>query len=441
MGNSALKFAAWALIALFLLSSPAAARARERRGAPVVVTKLDGAQVAGELIAVRPDSLLLLSSGTDVSIALTDIKAVRVVRKSRALPLAIGGFLTGAGEAVWATLREPENGGALPTLKWAALIGSVQALLGGAIGLGLGADSVLPFAGERDEVIQGYLDKLKGRSLEGRRLAPLGLETGRPGPSRLHRFRLSLGGAYNLWDSRNGYRNEEGSWRFAGDVPPEEAGTFPLTFEDDGPTSWEGYHHKAHFGPIGLAYEWTKRWLAEIEWFHAAGRGNLLYAFPKFVLTADGKSYMGFIPGPPYPTDAVAFDVFLAGPDYRLIVPDRLSRVSLEVGAAAGPAFVRITPNPGLIPPDRKVALALRARVAFDYYFIPAFSLGLVTDWCYARAGFAPVTSTGELAFRDINDYSPFTPPAFVRTVEVSIPGRAVELNRFLIGARITFRI
>ncbi len=56
--------------------------AKERRGAKLIVTKKDGQQVEGELITVKPNSLLLLDTeGKDVSIDIEEIKIIRVVKK------------------------------------------------------------------------------------------------------------------------------------------------------------------------------------------------------------------------------------------------------------------------------------------------------------------------------------------------------------------------
>jgi len=45
-----------------------------------------GQQIEGELITVKPNSLLLLDTeGKDVSIDIGDIKVIRIVKKSKAL--------------------------------------------------------------------------------------------------------------------------------------------------------------------------------------------------------------------------------------------------------------------------------------------------------------------------------------------------------------------
>jgi hypothetical protein len=70
--------------------------AKERRGAKLIVTKLDGLLTEGELITVKPNSLLLLDTeGKDVSIDIVDIKVIRILKKSKTLLGAGLGFLIG----------------------------------------------------------------------------------------------------------------------------------------------------------------------------------------------------------------------------------------------------------------------------------------------------------------------------------------------------------
>jgi hypothetical protein len=118
-------------IALIILLSviPSGLSAKEKRGADLIVTKLDGTRVSGELIAVRPDSLLLLSAGKDMTVDLTDVETVRIVRKSRTL--LFGGIGTAVGLAGAGILV----GGAGPELDY----GAAKVLAGGGIGLLAGA--------------------------------------------------------------------------------------------------------------------------------------------------------------------------------------------------------------------------------------------------------------------------------------------------------------
>ena len=58
--------------------------AKERRGAKLIFTKKDGQLTEGELITVKPNSLLLLNTeGKDVSVDIADIKVIKIVKKSK----------------------------------------------------------------------------------------------------------------------------------------------------------------------------------------------------------------------------------------------------------------------------------------------------------------------------------------------------------------------
>ncbi len=75
-----------ALLVIFsLLTCSANLYAKERRGAELVITQTDGQQIKGELIAVKGSSLLLLDSqsATELAVGVSDIRAIRIVRKAK----------------------------------------------------------------------------------------------------------------------------------------------------------------------------------------------------------------------------------------------------------------------------------------------------------------------------------------------------------------------
>jgi len=154
-------------IALFLISSllmlSTNLYAKERRGAELIIqrigdqarkvkrTQLDGTPwettditgIWGELIAVKPNSLLLLdASGKDVSADIADIKAIRIMKKSK--------FWTGAGIGV-------------------LIGGAAGAILGYSSGdddpgAGAGKDKTFQIEGMPDSEIQKTLDKLRKKA-------------------------------------------------------------------------------------------------------------------------------------------------------------------------------------------------------------------------------------------------------------------------------------
>lgn len=87
------------LFSLMLFSSISIAG--ERRGAEIIVQKKDGLQVRGELIAVKENSLLLLTTDgnqpqPDVSIDVGEIREVKIIKPSKVLKGMGYGLVIGA---------------------------------------------------------------------------------------------------------------------------------------------------------------------------------------------------------------------------------------------------------------------------------------------------------------------------------------------------------
>lgn len=84
----------------------------ERKGAELVITRTDGGQIQGELIAVRGETLILLVSGLDASVDLGEVSHITVVKKSRAMTGLGIGALAGVcfGLAVGSSSKSDEHG-------------------------------------------------------------------------------------------------------------------------------------------------------------------------------------------------------------------------------------------------------------------------------------------------------------------------------------------
>jgi hypothetical protein len=148
-------------IALLLLSLPAVLSARERRGANIVVTLKDGQTVSGELIAVKPDSLLLLA-WKDESVNLIGIRSIRIVRKSKARLGGACGMLAGA---LIGGIEVALEGGAREEIGLGIVFGGI---LGGVVGLGVGAiagtDKTIQFEGKSESEVRQALAYLRKKS-------------------------------------------------------------------------------------------------------------------------------------------------------------------------------------------------------------------------------------------------------------------------------------
>ncbi len=170
------------IVSFFAL--PAEVSAKGKRGADIVVTKLDGSRVSGELIAVNPDSLLLLGDlRRTESVDRAQIKSIRIIKRSRAGKGAfigsMGGILTGVVlGAASGGIDEFTSGGA------AVWLGITLGVVGGLGGLVVGSsrktDTTLTLAGEPEEVVSVRWERLREHSREGR----LRVSSRLPSPSR-----------------------------------------------------------------------------------------------------------------------------------------------------------------------------------------------------------------------------------------------------------------
>jgi hypothetical protein len=150
---------------------------KERRGAKLIITKKDGHQIEGELITVKPNSLLLLDTeGKDVSVDIADIKVIRIVKKSKVLKGMGIGLLIGAGGGALLgfAMGEPEY--LSPGLQFrdftaeqkalvlGVLLGAVGLAIGGKIGASAGKDKTIQIEGMTDWEIQETLDYLRKKA-------------------------------------------------------------------------------------------------------------------------------------------------------------------------------------------------------------------------------------------------------------------------------------
>jgi hypothetical protein len=158
-----------ALTAILLLAATPI-QAKGRSGAKVVVdTGLGYTTIKGELIAVRPDSLLLLDgSGADRSIDVAQVRSVTVVKTSKAGIGGILGLLAGVGGGYLVGYTAAVASGACPDCE-APLSGFAGGFFGCFIGLGAGAslgsaagrDVVIPLGGLSRTELTTQLKKLR----------------------------------------------------------------------------------------------------------------------------------------------------------------------------------------------------------------------------------------------------------------------------------------
>jgi hypothetical protein len=156
-------------LVMVLTLSALPVRAAGRRGANVVVrTGLGYSTIEGELIAVKPASLLVLGPlGADVAIDIAHVRSVEILRPSRGglgatvglIAGAAGGYLIGYSSAAdsWAT----RDHGGLAGIGFGVLGGLLGLGAGAVIGSAAGRDVVIPFGGLSRSDLTVQLKKLR----------------------------------------------------------------------------------------------------------------------------------------------------------------------------------------------------------------------------------------------------------------------------------------
>ncbi len=142
--------------------------AKERQGAKLIITKKSGQKIDGELITVKPNSLLLLDKeGKDVSVDVGDIKVIRVVKKFSGRRLPLIGLLIGCvGGAVYGLLYKglPGYGASFHVPIFSFSLGILGMIVGGYAEVIIGEDKTIQIEGMSDSAIQEFLDKLRKKA-------------------------------------------------------------------------------------------------------------------------------------------------------------------------------------------------------------------------------------------------------------------------------------
>lgn len=445
-----------AALSLLLVSAPGASMGREDRGATLVVTLKDGQRVKGELLAVKPDSLLILkkASGEGATVDIADISTVRIVRKSRTLLGGVVGLLAGGGAgALWglsAHGADRETPG-FNALLGIIVIGAPATVLGLVIGTAVGLDPVMVFEGRPAEEVQRSLSKLgrMARESSGYSLPPsLAPEPDKvferardatispppQAPVRRHRasrFRLTWAPGFNMKSRSATFPPGGVSFRFLDTAPPADG--------DSRSSSVNAYSERPRIllGRMSLAYEWNPRWSAEMEIF-LSGKYQIRRYFNLESRSAmDGRTYTAY-GGTREEMDPVSL---LFGLTFRPFPPAVDKPHVLELGVAGGLAWPRAAPKTfpfenqrAQVTEGSKATWTARVRASYDHYFVPAFGIGAFAEyrWLEARSPGFIWTDILELRGED---------KRFPRLTELTVAGRRLALDDFALGLRFVVRL
>jgi hypothetical protein len=189
-----------------------------------------------------------------------------------------------------------------------------------------------------------------------------------------------------------------------------------------------------------MAFDMSDTMTAEIALL-VSGTANGVWTIGEmaFMSTSDGLEYTSSA-GSDYET---SFTSILAGLSVRSKKPSALDRHIFELGLAAGPAFVRLDARPWATaempasPSLHKICLSARIQAAYDFYIVPAFSVGAVVGYRYLQADFAGSTYSADFDFLEAGGGANM----LTRLTEVTLPARPVAWSSPYFGLRCGFRI
>ncbi len=441
-----------AVLLFLVVLRPGISMPRDDRGAYLVVTLKDGKEVEGELLAVKQDSLLLLKRLPEegMTIALVDIGKVKIVKKSKALLGSAAGLLAGAGiGALWGHSLSDGEWADFGAFLGGIIIGGIGTVLGLTIGAVAGLDPVIVLAGRPEPEVKFILSRLSRMSRNPgasdsfiREMAPSGgvirtpsVRQNAPAESSLYRsrasrFRLTWApGLYTQHEPSGGQGDV--SFRLVDEPLPTDMGPVTESF-----TLYQD-RERVCLGRMSVAYEWSPHWSTDLELF-TSGRYSAEWSGSLYLpSTHDGEAYS---------PDSYASireesnaTCLLAGFAFRPFPPAVFRPHVLEAAVGAGPAWIRTTRTTYSLSRtttgkrETRLAWTARARIAYEYYFTPAFGIGAFVEYRWLTANIPAFTWTETLEFWSHEARSS-------RRVEMSFSGRKLALANSSYGLSFTLR-
>jgi hypothetical protein len=170
MRHASVRLVSSVLVIALFTAGPAGLSARPKRGAEVIVTKLDGNMAKGELVLVKPDSLLVFRGGVTLTIPRDRVHSVSIQRRSRTARAALTGFAYGAMAGILLGLTYNDNSShASPAVPLGAVAGGLGLIIGVAARRGEKVESVVPLAGLTGPAADERWNALGAYSRVGRR--------------------------------------------------------------------------------------------------------------------------------------------------------------------------------------------------------------------------------------------------------------------------------
>jgi hypothetical protein len=408
---------------------------QKRRGSTVIVTMNDGSQVEGELLTVKDDALLVYDPDADQgkSIDLRQVDRVKLLKKSKiGVGIALG-LALGIG-ICFHYIEVLGNKGDMQELVYLFYIPPLTGLLGGGIGALTSIPAYFDFAGAQFSVARKDIQRLNQYARE----SDIDLTNDMVAQARRNFFsRLRF-----LWlptllvpSGDISYGDSHGTFRFI------ETGSSKDTDIYEFEPSAQKYvqkNNKRRGNSIRfrLEYEWTAHLSTALEYISGAKAGSWYYHYLGFASAdfnakyASSWVYSGF---------DYSYDSLLLGLNWKPLPPYPSGKDVLELGIAAGPAWVgeTIRGSTSELAQTKISTWMAKIHFAYDHYYFDNFSLGGFIEFQYLPTRFSGVKYIDTVRFDPVVNHNL---RQLERLTEITIPDHKTQLGGLVYGIRVGLR-
>jgi hypothetical protein len=420
--------------------------AKERRGATVVVTMIDGSLVKGELLTVKADALLVYDqdAGQGKNIDLQQVVQVKVLKKSKALL----GLAIGLGVGLGFCALNPDMAGHANAGIGQIYIPlmSLSGLGGGLLGAFAGITDKFSLVGASSRNLQQNLKRLKHFAREQdfeKSSPPVSADSISSQPEAQshgaqqqrqprHRFRLLWLPGSQFSSGNIDFSAENGTFRFVGGPPAESTTVYQFKLVPQ----YDLNHLK--IGQLRLEYELTPHFSSSLEFFARGGSfTDYMYETLSYYSTEHAGRYESTI----FVSNNYTYSSLLLGLNWKPFALSFANRNIFELGISVGPALAQVNldnsydEDPIRVKKFTTLTWSCKVHAAYDYFYNDNFSLGVFIAYQYLCPSFPNFTFFNEeQPFRPERDF--FSDP-ILRPTEFTVPGRKIQLGGMALGIRV----
>jgi hypothetical protein len=413
--------------------------AKERRGATVEVTMVDGGRVKGELLAVKADALLICEEGTGKGerLDLRQVARVKLFKQSKFLKGMLIGLGAGLGLSLYISSTYAGHDQGYGFALAMGIVTPATCLGGGLLGGLAGLHEKFSLLGASPRSVQQNLGRLKryAREQDAAGLAAPASAGGMASPSGFrHRFRLLWSPGIPNIPRSSVTSAQQGTFRFVDDIPSKDTAVYAWTPV----SSFQGLHDHLKVNRLLLEYEWTPHLSSSLEFSSLGDLRIVMDCILSYFSTDHNRQVESAYPL----AYGCSFASFLLGLNWKPVAPSFARKHIVELGLAAGPVAQNNLDTRGRyeFSSPQKAAWSWQAHVAYDFFYTSHFSLGVFYEYRYLRPAFPAAVVKETRGFWPAGETIFNHSAVFYRQTEFTVPGFRMNLDSMTYGFRVGLR-